>query len=130
MSLPRMTPEQLRRAKALIKKTCCNYDDGHCLVLGCPCPQMHSYSLLCKWFRSAVLPQDTELYSMIMAPRNTAQCTVCGSLFEKKANNAKYCNSCRISVRRKKVAQYKRKCVHKGNHSEGYKTHCHAKVLL
>ena len=29
--LPRMTPAQRRRANALVRKTCCNYDNGNCL---------------------------------------------------------------------------------------------------
>ena len=41
--LPRMTPAQRRRANALSRKTCCNYDNGNCLLLDdgeeCVCPQ-------------------------------------------------------------------------------------------
>ena len=118
MSLPRMTPEQLRKAKALIKETCCNYDDGYCLILDCSCPQMRSYSVLCKWFRSAVLPQEYELSTKLMFLQSMRTCTVCGAKFKKRANNAKYCENCRKSIRREKIAQYKRKCALKGNHSK------------
>ena len=38
---------------------------GHCIALDdgeeCVCVQSISYSLLCRWFRAAVLPQDKEL---------------------------------------------------------------------
>lgn len=108
MSLPRMTPEQLRRAKALIKKTCCNYDDGYCLVLGCPCPQMHSYSVLCKWFRSAVLPQNEPLYISIEKPHNIKKCVICGKKFIYRSNRAKYCRKCRKTAMRRQKAEYQR----------------------
>lgn len=62
---PRMDHKQLRRAKKLIRKFCCNYDHGNCLALDdgepCVCVQGISYSLLCNWFRNAVLPADHEL---------------------------------------------------------------------
>ncbi|QEK19250.1 hypothetical protein LAJLEIBI_03282 [[Clostridium] hylemonae DSM 15053] len=61
-SLPRMTAAQRKRANALIRNTCCNYDNGNCLLLddgdNCTCPQTISYSVCCIWFRRAVLPQD------------------------------------------------------------------------
>ena len=44
---------------------CCNYIDGNCIALDdgeeCVCVQSISYSLLCRWFRTAILPQDKEL---------------------------------------------------------------------
>ena len=70
----RMTPEQARRSRALIKNQCCNYDNGNCILLDdgepCVCPQSISYSLNCKWFRTAVLPNDKELYIKLMKPKN------------------------------------------------------------
>ena len=42
-----------------------NYDGGNCIALDdgeeCVCVQSISYSLLCRWFRAAVLPLDREL---------------------------------------------------------------------
>ena len=39
---------------------CCNYDEGNCLLLDdgepCVCVQSISLSLMCRWFRVAVLP--------------------------------------------------------------------------
>lgn len=123
----RMTPEQARRCKVLIKNQCCNYFDGNCILLDdgepCVCPQSISYSLNCKWFRTAVLPNDKELHINLMKPKNTAKCVICGSEFIKKVNNAKYCNTCRKTVRRRKIAEYKRKCIEKGNHSDLSKSH-------
>ena len=61
-----LTPSQRRRCNRLIKRLCANYDNGNCLLLDdgepCVCPQTISYSLLCRYFRNAVLPADKELY--------------------------------------------------------------------
>ena len=63
----RLTPPQSRKVNALVRRTCCNCDNGNCILLDdgdyCVCPQLISYSLLCKWFRIAVLPADKELYA-------------------------------------------------------------------
>ena len=70
--IKRLTPQQSRKVNALIKKMCCNCFDGNCILLDdgdeCVCPQLISYSLLCKWFRNAVLPADKELYAELYAP--------------------------------------------------------------
>ena len=61
MDKPRMTEGQLRRARKLIRRLCANYDEGNCLALdegeGCVCVQSISYSLLCRYFKEAVLRQ-------------------------------------------------------------------------
>ena len=68
-----LTPSQRRRCNRLIKKLCANYDDGNCLPLdegdGCVCVQMISLSLICKYFRNAILPADKELYAEIFRQR-------------------------------------------------------------
>ena len=65
--LKRLTPPQSRKVNSLVKKECCNCDNGHCILLDdgeeCVCPQLISYSLLCKWFQTAVLPLDKLLYA-------------------------------------------------------------------
>ena len=59
--IPHMTYQQYRTARRLVHE-CCNYDCGNCLLLDnseeCVCPQSITYSLICKWFRAAVLPLD------------------------------------------------------------------------
>ena len=54
-SLYRMTPAQRKRANALIRRECCSYDSGNCIVLDdgdtCICPQTISFSVCCKHFR-------------------------------------------------------------------------------
>ena len=63
----RLTPPQSRKVNSLVKKECCNCERGHCILLDdgeeCVCPQLISYSLLCKWFQIAVLPLDKLLYA-------------------------------------------------------------------
>lgn len=63
--LPQMTGRQRYKANALIKRLCANYDGGNCLLLDdgepCVCVQSISYSLLCKYFRNAVLPAEPKL---------------------------------------------------------------------
>ncbi len=50
---------QMPAIRRLVRQ-CCNFDNGYCLALdegeGCACVQSYSCSLLCKWFREAVLP--------------------------------------------------------------------------
>ena len=69
-AVKRLTPPQSRKVNALVKRECCNCVDGKCLLLDdgdeCVCPQLISYSLLCKWFRVAVLPADKLLYAELM----------------------------------------------------------------
>ena len=109
----RYDPADLKRIKALVKKECCNYDSGNCVLLDdgetCVCPQTISYSLLCKWFRNAVLPLDNDLYIKLMRPKNTKTCVICGSEFESKSNSVKYCPNCRKKVTRKQAAKRKQK---------------------
>jgi len=63
--IKRLTPAQRARCNRLIRRLCANYDGGNCLPLddgeGCVCVQTISYSLLCKYFRRAVLPADKVL---------------------------------------------------------------------
>ena len=48
-SLYRMTPAQRKQANALIRRKCCNYEDGNCMPLDDgdthTCPQMISFSV-------------------------------------------------------------------------------------
>lgn len=112
-SLPRMTPAQRKRANALIRKTCCNYDGGNCLLLddgeSHTCPQSISYSICCKWFRWAVLPADAALEAGIIR-RGTKHCAECGAVFVPGSNRAKYCPACAVRVhRRQKNASDRRR---------------------
>lgn len=87
--LPQMTGRQRYRANALIKKLCANYDDGNCLLLdegeGCVCVQSISYSLLCRYFRNAVLPAEPSLEAEILGT-HPDRCVSCGAPIIKRGN--------------------------------------------
>ena len=80
-SLHRMTPAQRKRANALIRRECCSYDSGNCIVLDdgdtCICPQTISFSVCCKHFRWAVLPLDRTLEAEIFRDKDAKRCIVC-----------------------------------------------------
>ena len=107
--LPRFTGRQLRQVRSLIRKRCCNFDGGACLLFDDPhcniCPQWHSGALVCKWFRSAVLPNDPALEtSLLNGIRPTRHCAVCGITFVPGSNRAKYCPKCAVKRRQEKEA--------------------------
>ena len=70
--LPQMTSKQPKRANTLIWKTCCNYGNCNCIMPDdgeeCVCPQTISYSILCKWFRNAVLSTNKALLKNNLTP--------------------------------------------------------------
>ena len=95
--LPRMDYRQHRRARRLVHE-CCNYDGGNCLLLDdgepCVCVQSISLSLMCRWFRVAVLPLDGELAAALLYRGSRKRCAVCGAAFVPKSNRGKYCPDC------------------------------------
>ena len=83
MNIPRMSYPQYRKARRLTHE-CCNYCNGNCLLLDdgeeCVCVQSISYSLLCRWFKVAVLPLDAALCAEITKGRDEIKrCAVCGA---------------------------------------------------
>ena len=106
--MPRMDESQLREARKLIRKRCCNYDCGNCLALDDgidpQCAQWNSYGLQCIWFRQAVLPNDRGLEAAILNICPTKRCVICAKPIFSKSNRAKYCPSCGKNVRRQKEA--------------------------
>ena len=106
----RMTEGQARKVYALLKKACCNYMSGQCIALDCPCPQLITRSLICKWFMRAVLPGDAPLYVELTGNRGrTKPCAVCGQPFYPRARNAKYCDKCARTVQRQQQREHMRK---------------------
>lgn len=109
-----LTPSQRRRCNRLIRRLCANYDNGNCLPLdegdGCVCVQMISFSLLCKYFRNAVLPAEKELYADIFKQR-TFRCAECGAAFTPHSNRQKYCAACckRIHRKQKTESEHRRR---------------------
>lgn len=110
--IPRMTYQQYRAARRLAHE-CCNYDGGNCLALDdgepCACVQSISYSLLCKWFRAAVLPLDAALFAALFPRCNVKRCSECGAVFIAGSNRAKYCVECAAKVHRRQKAASERR---------------------
>ena len=107
-----MTYQQYRTARRLVH-SCCNYDCGNCLLLDdgeeCVCPQSITYSLVCRWFRAAVLPLDASLCAALLYRDRMKPCAICGSYYVPKSNRAKYCPACAESMKRIKANERKRK---------------------
>lgn len=86
--IPVMSYRQYRRARKLVHE-CCNYDNGNCIALDdgekCICVQSISYSLLCKWFRTAVLPLDKPLETALLFRENMK---LCAAKVHRKQKNA------------------------------------------
>ena len=106
--IPVMDYRQYRRARRLVHE-CYNYIDRNCIALDdgeeCVCVQSISYSLLCRWFRAAVLPQDKELETALFHRLNAKKCAVCGALFTPGSNRAKYCPECAAHTKRINAAK-------------------------
>lgn len=106
----RLTQEQMPGVRRLVRQ-CCNYDHGECVALddgaGCCCVQTISYSLLCKWFRAAVLPLDPVLEASLLGGP-TKRCAGCGEAFVPGSNRAKYCQPCSKKRRKTKEAARQR----------------------
>ena len=122
--LPRMDYRQHRRARRLVHE-CCNYDEGNCLLLDdgepCVCVQSISLSLMCRWFRVAVLPLDGELAAALLHRGSRKRCAVCGAAFVPKSNRGKYCPGCAGRMKKIKAAERKRKQRHKCHALEPFK---------
>ena len=112
-TLCRMTPAQRKQANALIRRECCNYEDGNCMLLDdgdtCTCPQTVSFSVCCKWFRWAVLPLVGTLEAEIYRGWDLKRCAVCGGVFVPKSNRGKYCPGCAGRMKKIKATERKRK---------------------
>ena len=109
---PYMDYPQYRAARRLVHE-CCNYDNGNCILLDngepCVCVQSISYSLLCRWFRIAVLPLDGKLEAALLYRAERKRCTECGGDFLPQSNRGKYCPDCAGRMKRAKATQRKRK---------------------
>lgn len=108
----RMTPEQASKVKKVVKKQCCNHIDGNCILLEgmdpCPCPQLITRSLICRWFLSAVLPGERELEQELIKKGERKRCEVCGRTYS-SSNRSKYCADCAAKVKRRQQAEYARR---------------------
>ena len=103
--LCRMDTGQSRRAGDLIRKQCCNYMQGSCLLLDCACPQLLTDSICCRWFRYVVLKNDPQLEYELFGLENVKRCSVCGEPFFPKSSRAKYCKACRTQVKNRQAKE-------------------------
>lgn len=105
--------EKYRTQIKRLTHECCNYDRGNCLMLDCGemcvCVQSISFSLLCLWFRRAVLPLDRELEGLLLHRQSLKRCILCGALFLPGSNRAQYCPKCAAMMKKSKAAQRKKK---------------------
>ena len=97
--IPRMSEDQLKSARKLIKQHCCNFQQGSCIALDWSfcniCPQWNSYSLLCIWFRNAVMLNDKNFCHEVLYPNaQKRHCEICKRLFVPTGPNSKYCEAC------------------------------------
>ena len=103
-------PDMDADMRELARRNCIN---GKCLLLDdgdeCVCPQLISYSLLCKWFCVAVLPADKLLYAELMNTEDKKRCTECGAFFASSSNSVKYCPECRKWITRRQAAERMKK---------------------
>ncbi len=114
----RLTYQQYRAVRRLVHE-CCNYQDGNCILLDdgeeCVCPQSISYSLICRWFRAAVLPLDESLCAALLHRGRARPCAECGTMFVPRSNRGKYCDECAATVRRKQKAASERERRRRGH---------------
>lgn len=111
----RMEKPQRKAANHLIEKHCCNFKDGHCLLLdtgeAIECPQRLSSAVICRYFRHVLLkdPAGRPLELELFPPGSQKRCAVCGQAFLPASNRAKYCPACKQTViRQQKSASARR----------------------
>ena len=111
--MKQFTPFQTKRANVLIRAECCNYVQGNWDALDAgepvPCPQIASQSMLCLWFKNAVLPIDKTLCAELSTPDKQKPCAKCGALFQSSSNRAKYCNLCVNQIKRDQARERMRR---------------------
>lgn len=105
---PVMNYAQYRKMRKLLHE-CFNLDNDCCLILDIVCAQSISYTLLCNWFREAVLPLDKELQAALLFKHNLKSCVICGKSFIPNSNRAKYCPICSVMERRRREAARQRR---------------------
>ena len=96
--LPRMSANQARQIRKMVRTLCANCDGKTCLLLddGTPCPQLITSSLICKYFRAAVLPENIALNIALLSSSDgmLKRCRECRNLFIAPKHNTLFCPSC------------------------------------
>lgn len=112
--ITKITTKQSKQINALIKRLCCNCEDGNCLLLDDgdehSCVQLISKSgIFCNYFKKGVLPADNQLYTEIMSKEKGKKYILCNSYFKPKAKNQRYCQNCAKKQARLKAAERQRR---------------------
>lgn len=105
MLKPKMTGDQQKAVKRLVKGLCVNYDrfTGDCLLLDETCWQMCATAGFCRYFKESVLPADKALYAELVEPESFKVCE-CGRRYVPRSNRSCRCPECAKLERRKKEA--------------------------
>lgn len=114
-----LTGREKSRIRKLVTNLCANYDKEYgCLPLDCDCYMFgicYTNSALCRYFRNAVLPEDTEL-TALFNHTPTKVCAQCGKRFP-AAGKKTYCSqACAAEARRQQTAARVRKYREKKRH--------------
>ena len=107
-----LTVPERRSIRKLVTGSCANYDrDCGCLPLDCERPMLgicHTNSAMCRYFREAVLPNDTELEAALQAIP-TKRCKRCGKPFPVSGRRVYCSEKCADDARKKQTAARVRK---------------------
>ena len=116
MTLEReLTARERREIRQLVKSLCANYDrDYGCLPLNGDCVMLNKWwaSGGCRYFRSAVLPENKALEASLNN-RHVKTCKACGGGFAPNGNQAYCSEKCREDgdnqMTAARVRKYRRK---------------------
>lgn len=112
-----LTGRKKQRLRKLITTHYASYDKEYgCLPLDCDCPMFgicYTNSTLCRYFRSAVLPEDAELEA-VFTRTPTVKCKQCGKPFPVDGKRIYCSDHCAKEARRRQTATRVRK--HRDKH--------------
>jgi len=100
-----LTRDERKAIQKLVKTECANYCREYgCLQLGDACFMLGKCwtGAYCKYFRSAVLPLDPDLYKALTDTIIFTQpCALCGTHFVSRTNKLYCCTACAKKAHRK-----------------------------
>ncbi|MBQ4074549.1 MAG: cysteine-rich VLP protein [Clostridia bacterium] len=114
-----MTEKALqKRCIQYARQECANDCDGQCIPQDCPCFAYECHGWVCTYFLNAVLPMNPGLNALVRAKMEHAAeqkgkmekpCALCHQPFYPVSNRSRYCEKCRILMKRKKNAERQRR---------------------
>ena len=108
----KIKPETAKKVYELVRGECCNCFDDCCIMLDDgeeTCPQLLSISrVCCRYFTTAVLPGNPELYREIMET-GKKHCKQCDKLYTPRSKNQQYCNVCGEMLKKEKARDRQRR---------------------